>query len=88
MVGGLGRQKMGVYSYVYMLICSPLFSCEYFFTFQFCALMPKISKENFAAISTNMYQWKKPTGYIERLVVSQHTHWVENINIAPLAFHP
>ena len=25
-----------------------LFVCEHLFTFQFCALMPKISKENFA----------------------------------------
>ena len=51
MVGGLGRQKMGVTSYAHMLICSLLFVCEHLFTFQFCVLMPKISKENFAKMS-------------------------------------
>ena len=30
----------------HMLICSLLFLCEHSFTFQFSALMPKISKEN------------------------------------------
>ena len=39
---------MGVSSYAHMLIYSHLFSCDHFFTFQFYALMPKISKENFA----------------------------------------
>ena len=47
-VGGLGRQKMEVSSYAHMLICALKFLCEHFFTCQFCALMPKISKENFA----------------------------------------
>ena len=47
-VGGLGRQKLVVLSYAHMLICSLLFLCEHLFTFQFCALMPKISKEIFA----------------------------------------
>ena len=31
-----------------MLICSLLFLCEHLFTFKFSALMPKLSKENFA----------------------------------------
>ena len=31
-----------------MLICSHLFLCEHLVTFQFCALMLKISEENFA----------------------------------------
>ena len=34
-----------------MLMCSFVhfyFVCEHLFTFQFCALMPEISKENFA----------------------------------------
>ena len=47
-VGGSGWQKMEVSSNALMLICSPLFLCEYSFTFKFFALMPKISKENFA----------------------------------------
>ena len=37
-----------------MLMCSFVhfyFVCEHLFTFQFCALMPKISKENFAKFS-------------------------------------
>ena len=37
-----------VHSYLYVNIYSLLFVCEHLFTFQFCALMPKISKENFA----------------------------------------
>ena len=45
-VGGLGRQKMGVSSFAHMLICSLLLLYEHLFTFQLCALMPKISKEN------------------------------------------
>ena len=52
-VGGLGWQKMEYSSYAHMLICSLLFLCERSFTFQFCALMPKISKENFANIWIN-----------------------------------
>ena len=36
--------------YAHMLICSLLMSCEYVITFQFCALMPNISKEHFASI--------------------------------------
>ena len=44
-VGVLGYQKLIVYSHANMLICSPLFVCEHLFTFQFYALMPKISKE-------------------------------------------
>ena len=54
MVGGLGRQKMEVFSYAHMLIGSLLFSCEHSFTFQVCAWMPKISKENFAPKADNL----------------------------------
>ena len=39
---------MGISSSGHMLICSLKFLCEHLFTFQFCALMPNISKENFA----------------------------------------
>ena len=59
MVGGLGRQKLGVYSYAHMLIFSLKLLCEHLFTFQFCALMPKISKENFAKKSKKMKNPKK-----------------------------
>ena len=41
-----------------MLICSPLFVCEHLFTFKFSALMPKISKENFAGI-LKIHHWLK-----------------------------
>ena len=34
--------------WTHMLICSLLFLCEHLFTCKFSALMPKISKENFA----------------------------------------
>ena len=44
-----GKAKMGVSSYACMLICSHLFECEHLITFQFCALMLKISNENFAS---------------------------------------
>ena len=41
-------KKLG---FLHMLMCSFVhfhFVCEHLFTFQFCALMPEISKENFA----------------------------------------
>ena len=44
--GGLGWQKWG---FLHMLICSFVhfyLVCEHLFTFQFCALMSKIYKEN------------------------------------------
>ena len=40
--------KMFFSSFAHMLICALKFVCEHSFTCQFCALMPKISKENFA----------------------------------------
>ena len=43
-----GTTKIGGLSYAQMLFCSLLFLCEHLFTFKFSALMPKISKENFA----------------------------------------
>ena len=50
-MGGLGRQKLVVMSCAHMLICLLKFLCEHLFTFKFSALMPKISKENFADFS-------------------------------------
>ena len=41
----MGRQKIGISSLANMLIYSLLFWCEQLFTFQFCALVPKISKK-------------------------------------------
>ena len=56
LVGGLGWQKMRVSSYNHVLICSFYFVCEPLLVCQFCALMPKISKENFAEVPSKSYQ--------------------------------
>ena len=75
-VGGLGRQKMVVSSYVHMLICSSKLFCEHLFTFQFYALMPKISKENFAYRDHSVGQLTAWLALLSKISVSSR-----NLNI-------